>query len=1005
MRSDHEQDIYIIPQNFIEGGKVFGGMFRWRNVVEAALLGIATGFPIFHLPIRLYYRIILLCLISLPLTLFGLIGIGDDSLSEFVLNFFGWLRRRRIVGNDPSELQDKRRWWEPGFVRKALDRLRAKLPARAVQPDEGAFEIVYYDTEEEIPGNAARWDQYHNPEPQPHKESPASNKRPRKKVKRRLEDAKVLKDYLPIDRIENGIVIIKDGRYIKILEVEPLNFLLRGPREQRNIVYSFASLLKISPVKLQFKVISKKADVGRHLEKLKECMQMESNPRCRELQRDYYNLIRRLGSREAVTRRFFMIFEYENEYGSRRTDYKEILSVLETTVRNARSFLLQCGNHIVEHDNEDEFISEIFYILLNRKTSAQVSLQDHVAEVLGKYIMSDSPTQLDDVDVNELIAPSSIDFTHSRYILMDGLYHSYMVIPADAYKVQVVAGWLSLIVNAGEGIDVDLFFHKEPKERVQQKIGQQIRINRSKIKDTSDTNTDFDDLSNAIQSGYFLKRGIANNEDFYYMSIIITITADTVKDLEWRAKEMKKLLISQDMDARVCSFLQEDALLSILPIAGIGKKLYQKTRRNVLTTGAASCYPFTSFEMSDDNGILMGVNKHNNSLVVVDIFNSKIYKNANLAILGTSGAGKTFTMQLMALRMRQHGIQVFILAPLKGHEFRRACQNIGGEFIQISPASHNCINMMEIRKVDTSANDLLDGPSGERSELAAKIQKLHIFFSLLIPDMSYEEKQLLDEAIVRTYNQFGITHDNASLADPAHPERYRRMPILGDLHALLKEGPETKRLANILNRLVNGSASTFNQPTNVSLNNKYTVIDISELSGDLLSVGMFVGLDYIFDTVKADRTTRKMIFIPEMWKLIGSGSNRDVANYVLGIFKIIRGYGGGAVADTQDLSDFLALEDGKYGRGILNVCKTKIVLNMEDDEARKVQETLRLTDTEIMNITHFQRGSGLISTNNNNVTVEFRCSELEKELITTDREELSRILHRKAQQRNQSLHI
>jgi len=143
--------------------------------------------------------------------------------------------------------------------------------------------------------------------------------------------------------------------------------------------------------------------------------------------------------------------------------------------------------------------------------------------------------------------------------------------------------------------------------------------------------------------------------------------------------------------------------------------------------------------------------------------------------------------------------------------------------------------------------------------------------------------------------------------------------------------------------------------------------------------------------------------IPEMWKRIGSGSNREVANYVLEIFKIIRGYGGGAVADTQDISDFMALEDGKYGRGILNVCKTKIILNMEDDEARKVQDTLRLTDTEIMHITHFQRGSGLISTNNNNVTVEFRCSELEKELITTDREELRRILLRKAQTQNPSI--
>ena len=253
-RNEEEQDVYIIPQNFIEGGKVFGGMFRWRNVAEAAILGLATGFPLFHLPIRLYYRIILLCLIPLPLALFGLIGIGDDSLSEFVMNFFGWLRRRRIIGNTPEELQDKRRWWEPGFLRRALERLRTKLPVKEVQADEEDFEIVYYDSETEVPENAARWDEFQNRTSQP--PAAADQKKPRKRVKRKLEDAKVLKDYLPIERIENGIIITKDGRYIKILEVEPLNFLLRGPREQRGIVYSFASLLKISPVKLQFKVIS-----------------------------------------------------------------------------------------------------------------------------------------------------------------------------------------------------------------------------------------------------------------------------------------------------------------------------------------------------------------------------------------------------------------------------------------------------------------------------------------------------------------------------------------------------------------------------------------------------------------------------------------------------------------------------------------------------------------------------------------------------------------------------
>lgn len=161
-----------------------------------------------------------------------------------------------------------------------------------------------------------------------------------------------------------------------------------------------------------------------------------------------------------------------------------------------------------------------------------------------------------------------------------------------------------------------------------------------------------------------------------------------------------------------------------------------------------------------------------------------------MVLLGTSGAGKTFTMQLMALRLREKNIQTFILAPLKGHEFRRACHNIGGEFIQISPASKNCINIMEIRKNNKIAEDVIDGERTERSELSAKIQRLHIFFSLLIPDMTHEERQLLDEALIQTYAGKGITHQNESLYDEMGS--YKTMPVcllsLSELSGFRKPG-------------------------------------------------------------------------------------------------------------------------------------------------------------------------------------------------------------------------
>ena len=1013
MSNKNDHDTYIIPPNFIETGTFFGGMFRARNVIEAGILVFAIGAPVFlFLPFGLTTRIIILCLTALPVGLVALIGISGESLSQFLVIFLKYLRNRRVVGGDGAQPEEKAAPSKSAgkhLKQRPPKEKKPKAPKRR-RSGEADFPAEF----DEVRGYEIR--EKLRPKKNSKKERPAKANKAKKKAKKRPEKERLPKrpahvkeqkpaclnpvaDYLPIEKVENGIIYTKDHRFVKVVEVVPINFMLRSAREQRNIIYSFVSYLKISPVKLQIKVLTRRADINRHLDTVRREMAHEENEQCRLMQEDYLNFVQQVGSREAVTRRFFLIFEYEPWANTRRSEQEdEAIQSLQSAVHTASNYLRQCGNEVIAPENEDEFTVDVLYNLLCRNESAVKPLSVRAQEVVAQYMEHGRENEIDHIPAAEFAAPRSIDFSHGRYICMDGLYYAYLLIPSDGYKTQVPAGWLSLIVNAGDGIDMDMFLARQPKERIIQRVGQQLRINRSKIKDASDTNTDFDDIDGAIRSGYFLKEGLANNEDFYYLNLLITVTAPSVEDLEWKVSEMKKLLLSQDMNVSACHFREEQAFLSALPLVSMEKGLYERGKRNLLTGGAASCYPFTSFEMCDDNGILLGVNKYNSSLIIVDIFNSSIYKNANMAILGTSGAGKTFTLQLMGLRMRRKNIPVFIIAPLKGHEFHRACANVGGEFIQISPASPHCINVMEIRKVDRSVNEMLDGPGIQLSELAAKIQQLHIFFSLLIPDMSHEERQLLDEALIRTYNAKGITHDNASLEDPANPGHYREMPVLGDLYEILKAAPETTRMAHILNRLVNGSASTFNKQTNVRLDNKYTVLDISSLTGDLLTVGMFVVLDFVWDRAKADRTEEKAIFIDECWQLLsgaGATGTRLAGDFVLEIFKTIRGYGGSAVCASQDLNDFFSLDEGRFGKGIINNSKTKIILNLEDDEAERVQETLHLSDAETMEVTHFERGNGLISTNNNNIMVEFKASPLEKDLITTDRRELREILERK----------
>lgn len=829
----------------------------------------------------------------------------------------------------------------------------------------------------------------------------------RKAGKRKPEKLSFTQDFIPIKNLEHGIIETTDGRYIKILEIEPINFMLRSEEEQYEIICSFASWLKISPVHLQFKSITRKADSDKHIAMLRKETETEESEQCKKLSEGYIRLIKDVGSREALTRRFFLIFRYEELRRNENSDYGQICSTLLTAEQNARAYFMQCGNNILQPKDPDEAMAEILYMFFNRRSCVEEPFHSRVDRiVLDTMAAKNKVIGIDPVPhirMAHFIAPRGIDLTHRNYIIMDGLYYSFLYIKGNGYPNKVCAGWMSSLINAGEGIDVDVFLRRENRSKTIDKVAQRIRLNRTKLKSMQDTSTDYEELAGSIQAGYFIKQGIANyNEDLFYMSVFVTVSARTYEELMWRKQQMTDMLKSMDMYVSDCSFQQEDALRTVMPFLQISPKLEKKSKRNVLTSGAASTYMFTSFEMSDDTGVLLGINRHNNSLCIVDLFDTKKNKNANLNLLGTSGAGKTFTMQLLALRMRMRGIQCYIIAPIKGHEFRRACNRIGGQFIKIAPGSPHCINIMEIRHTISPEMELIDelDYSEMDSLLAQKIQQLMIFFSLLIPDMTNEEEQMLDEALIRTYGKFGITHDNDSVYEDrnAVPPKMKTMPILGDLHEELQKNEMTKRIAVIVSRFVTGSAQSFNQQTNVDLSNKYIVLDLSELKGKLLPVGMMIALDYVWDKIKSDRTKKKAIMIDEIWQLIGAGSNRMAAEFCLEIFKIIRGFGGAAISATQDLSDFFGLEDGRYGRAIINNSKNKIILNLEPDEAEFVRDTLKLTKTEIRSITRFERGEALICSNNSKVPVIIKASKEEQEMITTDRAELEAILKERQQE-------
>lgn len=809
-----------------------------------------------------------------------------------------------------------------------------------------------------------------------------------------------VQDFIPVKTIENGMIITKDHRYIKIVEVKPLNFLMRSAAEQNVIVATIAGWLKIAPVKVQIKSITRRADINKHIASVQKDLDKEYDLTCVSLGRAYLELVQSIKERQSLSRRFLIIFSYDGlQDNSRTTDVNEIATLLEMAANNVRARFEQCGNESIKFDSveeENEFLEEILYSFFNRRSSNYESLAYRKEQVYNHYRKiaeaEKRPFRSYEVPISDVVAPRGLDMSQRKFLIMDGLYYAFLYVTSDGYRETVGAAWTTGLVGLGEGVDVDIYLTKQPRSKTIDDVNRRLRLNKIKLKNSNDTSGDFEDVAASVNAAYFIKNEISNGDDLYYMTTYITVTARTIRSLGYKIKQINDHLKASDIDVRECVWQNEEALKSVMPLCEQSTSFYRKGKRNLTTTAAAALYPFTAFEFCDDNGILLGVNKANQSLTILDLFNTKLHSNANMTVLGSSGKGKTFLMSLMAMRMRVRGIQTFIIAPIKGEEFVRVCSALDGTYVKISPASRDCINVMEIRNTDRSVEMLISGDDiGKDPLLMKKIDQLNVFFSMLIPDMNYEEQQMMDEALVVTYARKGITADNDSLYTDADKKQMKEMPTLGDLYNTLKESEKTDRLATIVRRFVSGSAQAFNGQTNVDLTNKLVVLDLSDLSKMMKPIGMFIALDYVWDRARANRIERKSIIIDEVWQLIGASSSPLAASFVMDVYKLIRSSGGSAISATQDLSDFFALEDGKFGRAIINNSATKIVLGLGPEEADRIAETMKLTPAEHRSIIAAQTGEALIVSAGSRVMVNVIASEAEKEMITTNRQDLEAI--------------
>ena len=583
----------------------------------------------------------------------------------------------------------------------------------------------------------------------------------------------------------------------------------------------------------------------------------------------------------------------------------------------------------------------------------------------------------------DILSPTAIDTKSRDYIVVDGVFHAYLYITGYGYSTTVGSCWLAPLVEAGEGVNVSFSFTRQNREKILSKIAQTTMLNRSRMRDVGDTRQDYEELDSAITSGLYLKDVMnRQGEDFYYMHTLIEVVADDPDTLEQRVTAVEKLCVSVDMIARRCDYANEQGFLSTLPLVALDADIERKSRRNALTTGVAAAFPFVSYEHSDRNGIFLGLNLYNKSPVFLDPYDDYKYTNGNWWIVGNSGAGKSVTLQCLAGRLREQGKRVVCVIPKKGHEFRPNCEQLGGLYLRLSPSSRDCPNIMAIRRKTLDAYaGIQELAARDDSVLADKISRLIIWYSLQKKDLTEEDKNYLDASLVECYDRYGITFDNASVVD--ENGAFKEMPIIPDWYSVLLEKPETKHLAVVLTRYVTGSAAAMGRRNHISIDNKYIVLDTSGMPDDLILPGIYWAIDVANDIIMNAGGELSALIADELWSLVGAGSNPLAAAYVQEMVKTIRGLGGIAITSTQGMQDLFSLEGGKYGKGILDSSRIKFVMQMEEQEARLIQQILNLSEEEVRQITRFRRGEGLLCIGYNHVPVAFHVTKKEYDAITT----------------------
>lgn len=564
--------------------------------------------------------------------------------------------------------------------------------------------------------------------------------------------------------------------------------------------------------------------------------------------------------------------------------------------------------------------------------------------------------------VKDLIAPAAFRINPSYLEIGETFAKTIFVM---AFPRFLSVNWFSPIINVDFPVNISIFIHPVESNKVLKGLLKTTTQIQSRINlEAEDGKIRNPMLESALENTEELRTRLQEGtERFFRVGIYITIFGDSYKDLNKVHHSIEAILESQMIYAKPASFRMEQGLASTVPL---GEDRLD-VANNLNTSPLSTIFPFVSAELSSNSGVLYGINRHNNSLILFDRFEME---NANMVVFAKSGAGKSYVVKLEILRSMMMGVNIIIIDP--ENEYKHLAETVGGSFIKISLNSKYHLNPFDlpIAQDDEDSADIL------RNSIANLVGLLRIMLGNITP----EENSILDSAIREAYSIRDINEQtNIALLTPD------QFPTMTDLYAVLRNMDGAKSLAIRLERYTEGIFSGFlNNHTNIKTDNQIVVFNIRDLEEELRPIAMYVVLQFIWNEMRS-KMKKRLVVVDEAWVMM---QHDDAASFLFGIAKRCRKYYTGLTTITQDVNDFM---NSRYGKPIVTNASAQLLLKQSTAAIDVVQETFFLTDQEKFLLLESNVGEGIFFAGNKHAAIKVVASYSEDQIITSDPRQLLEI--------------